>query len=452
MAARTSLAWIAVGCAGLGLGCGASPSGDGSSNDGTGSNGSSSETSSRGSSNGSSHTGVSTGSTGTSTGTGSATGSNSGASESSGTATTATTTGSATTTPSGTASSSTHTSSSSSSNGTSSAGAATPCSFASGLNVAWVNFANDVPNPNLTTFNTIFKNTFAAGGRVIRWWFHTNGTVTPGYQTSGTQAGMAQMIPQSHIDGVTSILNAAHSAGVAINVSLWSFDMLQGGESIPAATATNNMNLLTVDANRQAYIDNYLTPLVKALKGNPGLYSYEIFNEPEGMTPAGWTVGNGGESVPESAIQRSVNWLAAAIHAADPTALVTSSAVTFHYASTVAGNASDYSDSALMTAGGKQGGTLDFYEVHYYESNGTQYSCFLHPASYWGLDKKIVMGEFYAATTDGVAQNNTYTYLQSNGYSGAWAWSYESDMPWPSMQTPMQNLYTAQTSTVGACP
>ena len=26
-----------------------------------------------------------------------------------------------------------------------------------------------------------FKNTYAAGGRVIRWWFHTNGTVTPGY-------------------------------------------------------------------------------------------------------------------------------------------------------------------------------------------------------------------------------------------------------------------------------
>jgi hypothetical protein len=305
-----------------------------------------------------------------------------------------------------------------------------------------------VPNPNLTTFKTIFQNTHAAGGRVIRWWFHTNGTVTPGYQSSG----MAQNIPQSHIDGVTSILNAAHDAGVAINISLWSFDMLQGGESISSAVRTNNTNLLTVDANRQAYIDNYLTPLVKALKGNPGLYSYEIFNEPEGMTPAGWTVSNGGTSVPESAIQKTVNWLAAAIHTADPTVLVTSSAQTFDYCSAVSGKTNYYSDSALVAAGGKQNGTLDFYEVHYYSSNGTSDSCFLHPASYWGLDKKLVMGEFEAIPTDGTAANDTYTYLQSNGYNGAWAWSYESDQPWPSMQTAMQNLYTAKGSVVDACP
>jgi hypothetical protein len=305
-----------------------------------------------------------------------------------------------------------------------------------------------VPNPSIATFNTIFSNTHAAGGRVVRWWFHTNGTVTPGYQSNG----MAQNLPQSHIDGVTAILNAAHAAGVAINLSLWSFDMLQGKENISSTTRTNNTNLLTVDANRQAYIDNYLTPLVKALKGNPGLYSYEIFNEPEGMTPMGWTVSNGGTSVPESAIQRTVNWLAAAIHTADPTALVTNGAQTFQYCSAISGNTNYYSDAALVAAGGKQNGTLDFYEVHYYTSNGVSNSCFKHPASYWGLDKKLVMGEFYAATTDGVDQNSTYTYLQSNGYSGAWAWSYESDMPWPSMQTPMQTLYSAQSAVVGACP
>src|SRR5580700_8876464 len=169
------------------------------------------------------------------------------------------------------------------------------CNFASGLNIAWVNFANDVPNPDIATFTTIFTATAAAGGRVIRWWFHTNGTVTPGYQTTGAQAGMAQNIPQSHIDGVKAILAAAAAQGVAVNISLWSFDMLQGSsEGISATTTTNNMNLLQVDANRQAYITNYLTPLVTALKGTPGLYSYEIFNEPEGMTQYGWTTGNGG--------------------------------------------------------------------------------------------------------------------------------------------------------------
>jgi hypothetical protein len=331
--------------------------------------------------------------------------------------------------------------------GSSSDGGVSLCNFASGLNVPWVNFANDVPNPDLATFKTIFQNTYAAGGRVVRWWFHTNGTVTPGYDSSG----MASPLAQSHIDGIKSILSAAHAAGVAVNISLWSFDMLQGTEGITAGLRTNNQNLLTVDANRQAYIDRYLTPLVTALKGTPGLYSYEIFNEPEGMSQYGWTTGTGGSQVDESYVQKTVNWFAAAIHTADPTALVTNGAVTFHYCSTISGNTNYYSDTALKNAGGKTNGTLDFYEVHYYASNGTAVSCFLHPASYWALDKKLVMGEFFAQATDGVAQANLYTYLYSNGYSGAWAWAYNSDVKWPAMQVPMQDLIAAH-SDVGSCP
>src|SRR3569833_1772372 len=89
-------------------------------------------------------------------------------------------------------------------------GGGTICSFASGVNVAWVQFAGDVLNPNLNTFNILFKNVHDAGGRVIRWWFHTNGTVTPGYDSSG----LAVKLPQSHIDGVKAFLNAFFLFGV----------------------------------------------------------------------------------------------------------------------------------------------------------------------------------------------------------------------------------------------
>jgi len=296
----------------------------------------------------------------------------------------------------------------------------------------------------------MFTNVYNAGGRVMRWWFHTNGTVTPGYDSSG----MAVDLPASHTAGVKAILGAANAAGIAINISLWSFDMLQGGESISATTLANNAALLSNDTNRQAYITNYLTPLVTALKGTPGLYSYEIFNEPEGMGANGWTTS--GTRTTEAYIQKTVNWFAAAIHTADPTARVTNGSQTFDYCSNVAGKNNYYSDAALVAAGGKANGTLDFYEVHYYESNGTSDSCFLNPASHWGLDKKLVMGEFAvaAADDDGVATGSTYTYLYSNGYNGAWAWAYDSDWPWPSMQAPMQALYndTAAKATVSACP
>jgi len=327
------------------------------------------------------------------------------------------------------------------------------CSFASGLNVAWVKFAGDVPNPSMAAFQTLFKSTHDAGGRVIRWWLHTNGTVTPGYDA----AGMAMPLSQAAIKGVTDVLGWAHTAGVAIDLSLWSFDMLQGGENISTTLRNNNRNLLTMDANRQAYIDNVLTPLVKAVKGNPGLYSWEIFNEPEGMTAQnGWTGSQGGVTVDESFIQRTVNWFAAAIRAVDPTALITNGSWTFKACSTgVTGMTNYYSDSALRMAGGKQSGTLDFYEVHYYTLNGSQYSPFLNPATHWGLDKKVLMGEFYAQPTEGVATNDIYTKLYSTGYNGAWAWQYNDGGPatkWPSMQAPMQAVSTAHPAEVGSCP
>ena len=116
----------------------------------------------------------------------------------------------------------------------------------------------------------------------MRWWFHTNGTVTPGYNGSG----MANPLSSQAMTGLTNLLSWANAAGVKLVISLWSFDMLQGGQNISTTLRNNNRNLLTVDANRQAYIDNVLTPMVTALRGNPGLYAWEIFNEPEGMTPS----------------------------------------------------------------------------------------------------------------------------------------------------------------------
>ena len=316
------------------------------------------------------------------------------------------------------------------------AGAGTgPCDFASGLNVAWVNFARDVPNPNLETFKTIFQNAHDAGGRVVRWWFHTNGTVTPGYNADGT----VRMIQQSHIDGVKAILAAANSAGVAVNISLWSFDMAQDNAG---AAAANNKNLMTQDSVRQSYIDNYLTPLVTALKGTPGLYSYEIFNEPEGMSTTGWATQ---WKIDISYIQKAVNQWSAAIHAADPTVLVTNGSQTMDYRTR-------YTDAALTAAGGEPSGTLDFYQVHFYPSNGQGNNVFANDRSHWGLsDKPLVIGEFSIDGTSPVSGNQSYSYLYEQGYDGAWAWAYTADDKWPSMQAPMQSLYGAH-SDVGACP
>jgi hypothetical protein len=317
--------------------------------------------------------------------------------------------------------------------------------FGSGLNVAWFKFAGDVPNPDLARFRQLYKDTYDAGGRIVRWWFHTNGTVTPGYDANGK----AKPLAMQDLADVRSILDAAHEAGVAVVISLWSFDMLQGNQMAPL---DQNMALLTQDDARQAYIDRVLTPLVTGLAGHPGLYAWEIFNEPEGMSSEhGWTSMNGGRTVEMKVIQTVVNWFADAIHTADPHALVTNGAWQFAVNANVSNYQNMYSDAALMAAGGRAKGTLDFYEVHYYDNwNGSEVvSPFTHPHDYWQLDKPIQIGEFWAIDTNGVAAANLFTALFDGGYSGAWAWQYAADdgngrsTKWPAMQVPMQNLYEA---------
>jgi hypothetical protein len=83
-------------------------------------------------------------------------------------------------------------------------------------------------------------------------------------------------------------------------------------------------------------------------------------------------------------------------------------------------------------------------------ANGISNSAFQHPASCWGLDKKLVMGEFAAAATDGVAQDDLEKYLYENGYNGGWRWSYDADCQWPAEQGPLQTLNSAH-SDVGNC-
>jgi len=345
-----------------------------------------------------------------------------------------------------------------SSGGTSAGGVCRP-KFASGVNVAWFKFASDIPNPQIDKFSALFKNVKAAGGSAVRWWFHTNGMSTPGYDASGK----AKPISAANIADLKKILDAAQAEGVGVVISLWSFGMLDSAQTSDATVLANNKLLLEDDSNRQAYIDNVLTPMVTALKAYPGLFSWEIFNEPEGMSSdnGGWTNPATSRTATVN-LQKTTNWFTSAIHSADPAALVTSSANNFATLSPSRGK-NLWSDSALNSAGSKPNGTLDFYEVHYYNtySGASANSPFLHPVSYWGLDKKVVVGEFWTDLTDGVASDALYTNLHGSDYAGAWAWQYANvDNPppssgastiWPAMQAPMNNLKAAHPADL-TCP
>jgi hypothetical protein len=309
--------------------------------------------------------------------------------------------------------------------------------FLNGANLAWRNFADDIgPNPStpdMTHFDSVFSQFEANGGNCMRLWLHTTGGNTPawsGYTVTGPGTNT--------ISDLQAILDDAWSHKVSVMCCLWSFDMLRKSNG---ATINNRANaILTNDPCTQSYIDNCLIPMVTALQGHPAIVAWEIFNEPEGMSNEhGWSDIN---HVPMANIQRFVNKCAGAIHRTDPTVLVTNGCWDMQAGTDVDGHYNYYTDSRLIAAGGDADGTLDFYCIHYYDWAGTAHSPFLHNASYWGLDKPLVIAEFYPDCSSTYCTSTPYMTLYNNGYAGALGWSWTDRTP-SLMLTQMNDIWTA---------
>ncbi len=340
--------------------------------------------------------------------------------------------------------------------------------FISGMNVAWVNFAADLGTAPLDTakFRKIFSTVHDNGGNVMRLWLFTDGTLTPEYDAAGKVDGPGT----NAVKDLQAILNIAHQSSLGLQLCLWSHDMMK--TSLPPVVLVRNINFLIDTSYTSAFLKNALAPLVKAVKGNPAITGWEVFNEPEGFSDEfGWS---SRAHVPMADIQRVVNLVAGEIHRIDPGALVTSGANSIQtltdvnviskitaleninslskaqrdsltemfnsihrtdytaakfikYLLMIASipNQNYYRDDRLIAAGGDSMGTLDYYNVRFYGMQAQ--SPFNHPYSTWQLTKPLVIGEFFMQDTYGVPYNKLYEQLYQTGYAGAMSWQWWGD-------------------------
>jgi len=308
--------------------------------------------------------------------------------------------------------------------------------FISGMNIAWNNFGSDVGDAPvvIAPFVNQFKQIKGAGGNAVRWWLHTDFRNEPKMNSDGS----VDRIGTKTIDNVRQVLDSASSYGIVVSLCLFSFDLLQL-DGKDANKVAINKKFLTVPANLDSYINKVLIPMLNAVGNHPAIMCWEVFNEPEGMSSdaGGWTTGD--NKVPMSDILRITARIAAVVH--DKTLKMASTGI-HEYGKMKTW----YSDSKLKTAAGSDPlaskAYLDFYMAHYYpEHIGTSGSPFHNKASFWGMDRPILIGEFpaqswgngssYGTIKDGTAMTITaaYEYAYDNGYCGALSWSMTESNP-----------------------
>jgi hypothetical protein len=167
------------------------------------------------------------------------------------------------------------------------------------------------------------------------------------------------------------------------------------------------------DEVQREHLVQTLAPLFRRYSGNPHVFSWEIFNEPD------WDVWN--QRVSKDATQATVRSIAQAVHA----------------------NSTSY---ATIDAAGVDGLThwtglgLDFYESTWYDGMSSGWSCarctdYGRIRGHFYLDGPLVIGEFYAGSD--VDALERFDDWERKGFAGAYAWSLLADHTFDKMSVDM---------------
>jgi len=313
-----------------------------------------------------------------------------------------------------------------------------------GMNIPWNHFASDIGGGSFEPywFQEFFYMCETNHINVARFWLHINGASSPDFSNEGFVRGL----PPTFLSELNQIVTLADQHQVVLQLCLWSFDMCKSDP--PRDDIVSDWGV------SRTYINNALIPMMKNLSGYDNII-IEAVNEPE------WCINGPGTTknqVQLYEMQRFTAMIAEAVHL-NSSFTVTTGSASLKWNSAKVGPAIGnwWNDTSLIEANPTHSpnGTLDFYNVHYYDwmYNPTWgFDPCRENASYWELDKPTVIAEL-PPTSDHYSTDQMMACAFNNGFYGDMFWAYNDDkFPWKdalpalnnfSNQHPSATTYTA---------
>ena len=273
-----------------------------------------------------------------------------------------------------------------------------------GTNIPWNHFGNDIGGGafDAAWFDHYFEGAKRNGSNVARFWLHCGGQGSG--LTFNASTGFVSGLTPSFTDDLRSLVSIAAKHNVALQLTLWSFDMCKDD----AGKGYTRSNLISDPGATRSYVQNALNPMLAAINsvgasgGRNGVF-FEVINEPEWCMKS--VPCNTKDCVDDADMQRFVAAVAMAVHEAAFKVTVGSASLKWSSPTQPPAVTSFWDDASLRKHGPASGcasPTLDLYNIHYYDwmwNPQWGYDPCRANATYWGVtDRPTVVGELPATS------------------------------------------------------
>jgi hypothetical protein len=256
-----------------------------------------------------------------------------------------------------------------------------------------------------------FEQLSSMGVRTVRWFVFTDGRAGIKFDGEGMPSGLDEFVMQDF----DAALEIAQRHNIGLNLVLLDHRFVFDTTEENGVKMGGHAEVIASPEGQEALVRNVFEPVFRRYAGHPAILSWEVMNEPE------WAILDAG-TVDRASVSKPLN-------------LATFRKFAQMTVDSIHSVAKSYATIGCADAKWAQnwmGLGLDFYQIHYYDwmqPHSTD-NLFGMRAEWLRLDRPVVVGEFPADKSTVAGLRDYLNLWYSNGYAGAWAWSYRAGTTW----------------------